>query len=132
MSASLESVVSASFESVVSASRLVLGVGVAAAAHVAVLVGPALGGAARCSSVVMSSSVRDTIEPPGGRLAETGRSREPVHVHAAADDRAALARCVGDVDRFAAEVWGRSALLCRSAGGRGSTTCSAWRRSTHW
>jgi hypothetical protein len=39
-----------------------------------------------------------------------------VHVSAVADDRAALARCVGDVDRFAAEVWGRSALLCRSSG----------------
>jgi hypothetical protein len=37
-------------------------------------------------------------------------------VDAADDDRVALARCVGDVDRFAAEVWGRSALLCRSAG----------------
>jgi hypothetical protein len=38
-------------------------------------------------------------------------------VGAAADDRAALARCVGDVDRFAADVWGRSALLCRGPGG---------------
>lgn len=37
-------------------------------------------------------------------------------MHAGADDRAALARCVGDVDRFAAEVWGREALLCRGAG----------------
>jgi hypothetical protein len=37
-------------------------------------------------------------------------------VGAAADDRAALARCVGDVDRFAEAVWGRSALLCRSPG----------------
>jgi bifunctional lysine-specific demethylase and histidyl-hydroxylase NO66 len=42
-----------------------------------------------------------------------------VHVHAAADDRAALARCVGDVDRFASEVWGRAALLCRGDGERG-------------
>ena len=37
----------------------------------------------------------------------------------AADDRAALARCVGDVDRFAMEVWGRAALLCRSGGAAG-------------
>jgi lysine-specific demethylase/histidyl-hydroxylase NO66 len=42
-----------------------------------------------------------------------------VHVHASDDDRAALARCVGDVDRFAAEVWGRAALLCRSSSGEG-------------
>jgi bifunctional lysine-specific demethylase and histidyl-hydroxylase NO66 len=41
-----------------------------------------------------------------------------VHVHAA-DDRAALARCVGHVDRFAMEVWGRAALLCRSGGAAG-------------
>jgi lysine-specific demethylase/histidyl-hydroxylase NO66 len=39
-----------------------------------------------------------------------------VHVSAAGDDWSALARCVGDVDRFAAEVWGRSALVCRSPG----------------
>ena len=37
-------------------------------------------------------------------------------MHATADDRVALARCVGDVDRFAAQVWGRGALLCRSGG----------------
>ncbi|HZB71135.1 MAG TPA: cupin domain-containing protein, partial [Acidimicrobiales bacterium] len=37
-------------------------------------------------------------------------------MHASAEDRAALARCVGDVDRFAGEVWGRAALLCRGEG----------------
>jgi bifunctional lysine-specific demethylase and histidyl-hydroxylase NO66 len=42
-----------------------------------------------------------------------------VHVHASDDDRAALARCVGDVDHFAAAVWGRAALLCRSSSGEG-------------
>jgi lysine-specific demethylase/histidyl-hydroxylase NO66 len=39
-----------------------------------------------------------------------------VHVQASPDDRAALARCVGDVDRFVAEVWGREPLLCPGRG----------------
>ncbi len=38
-------------------------------------------------------------------------------MHASPADRAALARCVGDVDRFASEVWGRAPLLCRDPGG---------------
>jgi len=40
-----------------------------------------------------------------------------VHVHATPADRAALARCVGDVDRFATEVWSRRVQLCRNTGG---------------
>ncbi|MDT0993951.1 hypothetical protein, partial [Pseudomonas aeruginosa] len=31
-------------------------------------------------------------------------------------DRAALARCVGDVERFAADHWGRSPMLRRADG----------------